>query len=177
MSDMASPSPQERGFINKLSKVVEFIASLAIVLMVVLVILEVLLRTTIGYSFGFADELVSYLVVTITFFGVTITFRDKALFKVEIFYKRLSKKSRKVLDFIHSLLSVGLCSLLIYYAFFLISSSYTRGTISQTKLETPLYLPQLLIPVGLIVLVIFTIDFVRSSCFSSESASDAEIEE
>jgi TRAP-type C4-dicarboxylate transport system permease small subunit len=177
MSDNVSPSPSERGLIYKLSKVVEAIASAAIVLMVVLVILEVLLRTTIGFSFGFADELVSYLVVLITFFGVTITFRDNALFKVELFYKSLSKKGRRVLDFIHSVLSVGLCSLLIYYAFFLIKSSYSRGTISQTKLETPLYIPQLMIPVGLIVLVIFLIDFVRRSCFTAGSDDTAQAKE
>ena len=67
--------------------------------------------------------------------------------------------------------------MLIYYAFFLISSSYTRGTISQTKLETPLYIPQMLIPIGLIVLAVFIIDFIRTRCFTAAAEGAAETEE
>ncbi len=171
MSVPVAPPPSEKGAIQTLYNGVETIASVAIVIMVCLVVLEVLLRSTIGFSFGFVDELVSYLVVFITFFGVCVTFRSRALFKVEMFYAKLSTTSRKVMDIFHSILSLGLCGILIYYAFFLISSSYTRGTISQSKLETPLYIPQLIIPVGLIVLVIFILDFVRERLCAAKSAT------
>ncbi len=177
MSVNTAPSHPERGVISKLSKIVETIASAAIVIMVFLVVLEVLLRTAIGFSFGFVDELVSYLVVLITFFGVCITFRNKALFKVEMFYAKLSRKSRRALDIVHSALSLLLCLPLIYYAFFLISSSFKRGTVSPTKLETPLYIPQLIIPAGLIILAIFIIDFAWSRIVTPKSNKTTKIEE
>ena len=169
MSVETPPSRSERGAIHRLSRVVETIASLAIVIMVVLVVLEVLLRSTIGFSFGFVDELVSYLVVFVTFFGVCVTFKNRALFKVEIFYERVPETARKVLDLIHSALALVLCFLLIYYAFFLISSSYSRGTVSPTKLETPLYIPQLIIPAGLVILVVFIFDFARARLFRAKT--------
>ncbi len=169
MSVAKMPTQQDRGAMKTLYNVVETIASVAVVLMVCLVVLEVLLRSTIGFSFGFVDELVSYLVVLVTFFGVCVTFRNNALFKVEMFYAKLSEASRRILDIFHALLSLGLCGILIYYAFFLISSSFRRGTISQSKLETPLYIPQLIIPVGLIILAVFLIDFARVRFFKSKS--------
>jgi TRAP-type C4-dicarboxylate transport system permease small subunit len=169
MSVNTTPSQPQSGVVHYLSKGVETIASVAIVIMVSLVVLEVLLRSTIGFSFGFVDELVSYLVVIVTFFGVCITFRNKALFRVEMFYGRLSQRSRRVLDTIHAVLSLVLCFTLIYYAFFLISSSFSRGTVSQSKLETPLYIPQLIIPTGLIILAIFILDFARSRFCTSKS--------
>jgi len=177
MTDNTTSSPAPKGVMHKLSKAVETIASIAIVIMVCLVVLEVLLRSTIGFSFGFVDELVAYLVVLTTFFGVCVTFRSKALFRVEMFYSRLSRKSRAVLDIIHSVLSLVLCFLLIYYAFFLISSSFSRGTISQSKLETPLYIPQMIIPAGLIILAIFIFDFARLRFGALKARPNANIEE
>ena len=169
MSAPIMPPQSDRGAIQTLYNVVEAVASVAIVVMVCLVVLEVLLRSTFGFSFGFVDELVSYLVVLITFFGVCVTFRSKALFRVEMFYAKLSQTSRRIMDIIHAVLSLGLCGILIYYAFFLISSSFTRGTISQSKLETPLYIPQLIIPTGLIILVVFILDFARERFCTSKS--------
>ena len=178
MSVAKMPTQQNRGAMKTLYNVVETIASVAVVLMVCLVVLEVLLRSTIGFSFGFVDELVSYLVVVVTFFGVCVTFRNNALFKVEMFYAKLSEGTRRVLDIFHAVLSLGLCGILIYYAFFLISSSFRRGTISQSKLETPLYIPQLIIPVGLIILVVFLIDFARIRfCKSNSQNINTKVEE
>ncbi|MBN1956720.1 MAG: TRAP transporter small permease subunit [Desulfuromonadales bacterium] len=167
------PSLLEGGVIKKLYKVVEAVASWAVIAMVVLVVVEVLMRSTTGFSFGYVDELVSFLVVTVTFFGVCVTFMHQSLFKVEFFYKNLPEKGRKALDLFHSLLSLGLCFILIRYAFFLISSSYRRGTVSQSKLEIPLYLPQLLIPIGLIVLSIFILYFVYKR-FTAKPTSSVE---
>ena len=172
MSVPKMPTQPDRGAMKILYNFVETIASVAIVVMVCLVVLEVLLRSTIGFSFGFVDELVSYLVVLTTFFGVCVTFRNNALFKVEMFYAKLSRASRRVLDVFHAVLSLGLCSILIYYAFFLISSSFRRGTFSQSKLETPLYIPQLIIPIGLIILVFFILDFARVRLFTSKSKNN-----
>ncbi len=169
MSAPTMPPQSDRGAVQTLYNVVEALASVAVVVMVCLVVLEVLLRSTIGFSFGFVDELVSYLVVLVTFFGVSVTFRNKALFKVEMFYAKLSGTSRRFLDIFHAVLSLALCGVLIYYAFFLISSSFTRGTISQSKLETPLYIPQLIIPAGLIILAVFILDFARLRLFPSKS--------
>lgn len=178
MSAPKMPPQSDRGAVQTLYNVVETVASVAVVVMVCLVVLEVLLRSTIGFSFGFVDELVSYLVVLITFFGVCVTFRNKALFRVEMFYAKLSGTSRKFLDIFHAVLSLALCGVLIYYAFFLISSSFTRGTISQSKLETPLYIPQLIIPAGLIILAVFILDFARLRLCAGKSQNIAtEVEE
>ncbi|MEJ2471532.1 MAG: TRAP transporter small permease [Desulfuromonadales bacterium] len=174
MSTQTTPSHSEGGIIHILTKVVETIASAAIVIMVILVVLEVLLRSTFGFSFGFVDEIVAYLVVLITFFGACVTFKNRALFKVEIFYGKIPKKIRRVFDLIHSFLSLVLCFTLIYYSFFLVSSSYERQTVSPTKLETPLYIPQLIIPIGLIILVIFIIDFAFPNLFRSKSVKITE---
>ncbi len=178
MSEHKMPPQSDRGAVQTLYNVVETVASVAVVVMVCLVVLEVLLRSTIGFSFGFVDELVSYLVVLITFFGVCVTFRNKALFRVEMFYAKLSGTSRKCLDIFHAVLSLALCGVLIYYAFFLISSSFTRGTISQSKLETPLYIPQLIIPAGLIILAVFILDFARLRLCAGKSQNIVtEVEE
>ncbi len=176
MSVPSSSSPGERGPFKKLSQVVGTIASAAVVIMVTMVVLEVFLRSTIGFSFGFVDELVAYLVIFTTFFGVCITFRNQALFKVELFYGKLPRKVQVIFDLIHSVLSLILCGVLVYYAFFLISSSYSRGTVSPTKLETPLYIPQMIIPAGLIILAVFIVEFACSRLFAKNNSVTKAVE-
>lgn len=142
-----------------LSRLVSTIASIAVVVIVLLVVTEVALRSTIGFSLGFVEEIVSYLVVAVTFFGACVSFRKQAFFKVGFFYNKLSRKVKKVFDVAHSLIALLFCIPLFYFSIFLVISSYTRKTAAPTLLGTPLFIPQLIIPVGMALLIFFVVEF------------------
>lgn len=142
-----------RAFSDSLSRFVSTIASIAVVLIVLLVVVEVALRSTIGFSLGFVEEIVSYLVVAVTFFGACVSFKKQAFFKVCFFYDKLSSKAKRLLDIAHALIALVFCLPLFYFSIFLVISSYTRKITAPTLLGTPLYIPQLIIPVGMLLLI------------------------
>jgi len=152
------------------------IASFAAVAIVILVVAEVALRSTIGFSFGFVEEIVSYLVVAVTFFGACFSFRKQAFFKVCFFYEMLGPRLRKLLDLAHTLIALLFCLPLFYYSIFLVISSYTRKTEAPTPLATPLYIPQLLIPAGMFVLLFFLFEFGILRLRSTELESTEQTE-
>ena len=148
-----------KNFTEGLSRFVNTIASISVVLIVLLVVVEVALRSTIGFSLGFVEEIVSYLVVAVTFFGACVSFRKQAFFKVGFFYDKLSDRIKKVLDILHVLISLIFCLPLFYFSIFLVISSFSRKTVAPTLLETPLFIPQIIIPVGMLFLIIFLLEF------------------
>ncbi len=151
-----------KGLSDSLNRFVSTLASIAVVAIVVLVVAEVALRSTIGFSFGFVEEIVSYLVVAVTFFGACVSFRKQAFFKVNFFYDKLSQNIRKLLDIAHAFIALIFCIPLLYYSIFLVFSSYTRKTAAPTTLATPLFIPQIIIPVATLVLIFFLGEFAMS---------------
>lgn len=55
-------------------------------------------------------------------------------------------------------LSLAVCGVLIWYTLQLVLSSWSRGNVAPTFLMTPLWMPQLLIPLGLTFTAIFIIE-------------------
>ena len=160
---------------DSLNRFASGLASIAAVSIVVLVFAEVVLRSTIGFSFGFVEEIVSYLVVAVTFFGACVSFRKQAFFKVNFFYGKLSQTIRKLLDISHAIISLAFCLPLLYYSIFLVFSSYTRKTEAPTTLATPLFIPQMIIPAATLLLIFFLGEFaILRLRNSSNTLSDHE---
>lgn len=149
----------QKGLFQPIGHLVSSIASVAILAIVMLVVAEVTLRSTIGFSFGFVEEIVSYLAVAVTFFGACVSFRKQAFFKVNFIYDKLPSGVRRGFDFAHSLFALLFCMPLLYYSAFLVYSSYTRKTVAPTTLSTPLFIPQLIIPIGIFCLIGFIGEF------------------
>jgi TRAP-type C4-dicarboxylate transport system permease small subunit len=124
------------------------------VAMMVVITVEVVLRSLFNYSLEFTDEVSGYLLVAVTFLSMGISLHEGALFRVDFIYKRFSSRVRLPLDFLFSALSLGFVLLVDYQIFRLLVSSVERGMTAPTLLGTPLYLPQLIMPLGVTFIVL-----------------------
>jgi len=137
-----------------ISKTSLFAASLLIFAMVWLVFYEVVMRYIFHNPPMLADEISAYMLVGIVFLGLVYCFKEKGHIRLEILVGRLSPKTSKWLRvitlFIFLTYSVALtklgCELVIY--------SYTHYFFSMSILRVPLYLPQLVLPIGCFLLSI-----------------------
>ena len=140
--------------ISLLTKSGMYLSGVAILLMALFVTFEVVARTLLGFSTLVADEWPSYLLVFSTFLGLAYTMESRGFLQVEFFLKMLSPKHNKLL---HSfLLSLGLMYSIVldYYLIHHASISYSRGIVSISLSQTPLYIPQLLMPIGMTIFVL-----------------------
>jgi TRAP-type C4-dicarboxylate transport system permease small subunit len=142
-----------RGF-HVVGQAVRAIGALSLVVLTALVIAEVLVRFATGGSLDVVEELAGYLVVVITFFGACISLRADRLFSVDFIVALLPRGARAVLFYVYLALSLVLCLVLLRYSVNLVLSSFSRGNFAPTALATPLWLPQLIMPIGLVALIV-----------------------
>ena len=119
-----------------------------IVAMALLITAEVVSRELFDYSLQVTHEIAGYLLVAVAFLSIGVSLHDRALFRVEILFGRLPKRGQDILQLVFDLLALGFGLLLEYHLIQLVLSSYSRGFKEATILATPLYLPQLVMPVG-----------------------------
>lgn len=140
---------------NQLQRIAAFfcafglwIAGFALFLMVLLVLGDVIGRKFLGYSLLIADEYAGYSLVAVTFMGGAYTLRTGSFTRMEVLYNRISGKGRWIIDLTINL--VGLAYLLIidYWLWVLIKTSYSSGETSISIAQTPLYIPQFFMGLG-----------------------------
>ena len=147
-----------------LDRITGFVAALGLSCMVVLVCLESTLRAAFNLSLGFSEEVTGYLVVLLTFLGAARALRSEALFRVEFLFDLFPARVRRVLVVVYSVLSLAICVVIGWKGALLVVSSLQRGKFAPTVLETPLWIPQLLLPVGFALLGVFLIEKIILSC-------------
>jgi TRAP-type C4-dicarboxylate transport system permease small subunit len=141
-----------------------FLCELLVVCMIVIVTAEVVSRSLFNFSFQVTHEIAGYFLVGVTFLGISISLRDHALFRVEFIYMRIPARSRAALQLMFNLLSLVFVVILDYQLIRLVISSYTRGVIEPTILATPLYIPQLVMPIGVFMIVMVLLVHILEDC-------------
>ncbi len=126
-----------------------------LVALVVLVCGEAFLRGVFHYSLGFAEELTGYFVVMLTFFGASLSLRQGALFQVHFVFDNLPEGTRVWLKRLFVVVALVICAVMIWKTKDLVLSSFSRGKFAPTVLRTPLWIPQMLLPAGFVVIGVF----------------------
>lgn len=129
-----------------------------LVALVSLVCLEALLRGGFNYSLGFAEELTGYGVVFMTFFGAALALRGHAMFQVHFLLDTRPEGTRRWLMRAFVLIALVICVILAWKTKDLTLSSLSRGKFAPTVLRTPLWIPQIVLPLGFSVLAFFLVE-------------------
>lgn len=145
-------------FFDGLARVVRIITGLVLSALVLLVCTEALLRGAFNISADFVQELTGYFVVTLTFFGAALALRSAALFRVSFLFDALPVRLRAWLMRLFVLIGLAVCVVLAWRSSDLVLSSLSRGKFAPTALNTPLWIPQLIVPAGFVVIGVFLIE-------------------
>ena len=132
------------------------VAITLLILLAVLVVLEVFLRKLLGLSLHITVEYCAYLSCAIIFLGLAKTFRDGDHLRVKMLISRLGPKARRYADLSASVLALIYLFLLLKYTLDMVITSYQVGAVSRDTMltigghlfQTPMWIPQLVIPVG-----------------------------
>jgi TRAP-type C4-dicarboxylate transport system permease small subunit len=128
------------------------VALVSLVAMTLLVSAEVFSRKFLGVSTLVGEEWPSYMLVYVVFLGLASAYKDNAFISVEIFYRRLSENHQKILRFVCLLLAIVFVLLFDYQLISFVASSYFKSSKSISFSETPLFIPQVAMPIGVTLL-------------------------
>ena len=135
--------------IDKLSLYAAWGAIAALLSMVVLVTIEVFMRKLFGISTKIAYEGAGFLLVAITFLGAAETMRANKHLRVKILYERLNSRVQIIFDKINYFIAIVYISFLFCASFSLVASSFKGGFLTESVVQIPEFIPELLMPIGL----------------------------
>ncbi len=121
----------------------------SVIIIAFLTTLSVILRYFFNRPIPFADEYSSYLFMLIIYMGLAYAGRTEAHINVDAVIKRLSRRARAALGMATSLASLVVVGVYFWYAFKLFITSIVEKRVSETAMNTPLWIPQIFLWVGL----------------------------
>ena len=135
--------------IEKISTISGWLSGIGVYGMTIVVVVDVILRYFFSSSIFVADELSIYFMIYVAFIGAAMTMKNGAHIKVDIFYKRLTKRARLWLDAITMVLGTIICLIMTWQSAFWVRYTYVTNFISPSILGTPMWIPMACIPIGL----------------------------
>jgi len=128
-------------------------AGLLLVALTVLIGVEILVRGVAGKSTLIADEYSGYLFVWITMIGFAHALQSGAFLRVDNLVSRMGPRGQALADVLSATAGVLVSGACVYATGTLTMASWRFGTVSIQPSATPLWIPQLILPIGYVVLV------------------------
>ena len=133
-----------------LEKVCMWICEIAIVIMGAIVILEIVTRNLFGFSFEISEEIGGYIIVGITFLSLPVCQVYRSYHHVQFVQSRLSPRMQALSHLLFDLLSLLFCAVLLWQLIRFVATTYHAEDVAPTLLATPLWIPQAIMPIGML---------------------------
>ncbi|PLY07622.1 MAG: TRAP transporter small permease [Arcobacter sp.] len=146
--------------VNKLSLWGAYLSSLLLVSLVLLILTEIFIRYFFDMSTMIADEYSGYLYLASIFLGLAYTFKEDAHIRINIITSKMSKKANRFIDVFAGLITIVVLTFAFYRTILFTYDSYEMEMVSESVSETPLYLTQLVMPLGIALFILTVLVFV-----------------
>jgi TRAP-type C4-dicarboxylate transport system permease small subunit len=143
-----------------LEKICMWICEIGIVAMGAIVILEIVTRNLFGFSFEMSEELGGYIIVGISFLSLPVCQVYRSYHHVQFVQSRLSPRLQALSHLVFDALSLLFCFVLLWQLTRFVATSYRSEDVAPTLLGTPLWIPQALMPIGVLAA---TVSLLRSA--------------
>jgi len=142
--------------INILGKVADvgtFLSSLFMILITVLIGLEVLLRSLFNTTTHISTEYSTYFFIALVSLGLGYTMKEDGHIRITLLTGRLKGKPKMIQELAVTMLALAISAFLLYFSVLMAYDTYSLGMKADTVSETPLYIPQITIPIGVLLLI------------------------
>jgi TRAP-type C4-dicarboxylate transport system permease small subunit len=152
----------------------EVLCGLALVVMIVLIGAEALARNLFGFSLQVTTEVGGYLLVAITFLSLSVAQAHGAYHHVELLQAKVSRRGRLISGIVFDLMSLLACLILTWQLARLVWNAWNQDDVAPTPLQTPLWIPQLTMPIGTTIVCITLLRTIAMKVRRLRGASRAE---
>jgi TRAP-type C4-dicarboxylate transport system permease small subunit len=149
--DTAAPASADvgEGMVERLCAI---ICAVALTVMLLLIGTDVFTRAVLNFSYEVSDELAGYMLVAVAFLSLSVCHVNGSFHHVDFVHQRLSPRGRILLRLGLELLMLWVAAVLLWQYVRLELASWRFGEKAPTYLETPLWLPRLLLVAGMAAL-------------------------
>jgi TRAP-type C4-dicarboxylate transport system permease small subunit len=130
----------------------ERLCAVALVGMMALIGAEAFTRNLLGFSLQISDEIGGYLLVAVAFLSLSVAQAHGAYHQVELVQARLSPRGRLVTGLLFDAVSLLASAILLWQLVRHELSTWRSGDVAPTLLLTPLWIPEIVMPIGAAIL-------------------------
>ncbi len=135
--------------VDRLSRLAGVVSAVILVGMVVHILVEIVLRSFFATSTFVLDEFVGYGVAAMTFLSLGYALNDGALIRVNIVLVRSRGRQRFALEIFSISVTLALTLFIAGYFWRSVARNWTRGAVSESIAEIPLWIPEGLVFLGM----------------------------
>ncbi|MCH6264836.1 TRAP transporter small permease [Neobacillus citreus] len=139
-------------FIDRIIRLGGIISGIFVVLMTGMIFYEIVSRAIFNSPTIFATELSIYSLIGSCFIGSGYALRTFSHITVDLVTNAVPLKVKNILDVISNLLGLLFSVIFTFYAILHVQGTYTIGTTSSSLLRVPMYLPEMMLPIGGVLL-------------------------
>jgi len=139
---------------DRLSGGATVLAALIVAYMAAHIMLEIVLRAGFAKSTYVTDEFVGFAVAAATFLGLGHALRRGRLIRITLLTDRLPPALQRLAAMICGLTGLAVIGLLAAYVWRGLARDFTRGAVSTSLAEVPLWIPTSLVFAGLVVFLL-----------------------
>ena len=130
----------------------EVICALFLIAMIVLIGAEAIARNLFATSLQITDEIGGYLLVAMTFLSMSVAEAHGAFHRVELVQARLGQSARLASQIVFDLMALVASALITWQLTRLVMNSWRAEDVAPTPLQTPLWMPQTTMAIGMFLL-------------------------
>ena len=136
----------------RLAKLAAYLSAIILVYMVIHILYEITLRVFFARSTYVLDEFVAYATAAITFLCLAYSLQDDALIRVGMLLNKVRGRFKHFLELFSVSLTLVVVGLITYYFWTkTFWRDLIRGTLSESIAEVPLWIPESLALIGLLL--------------------------
>lgn len=140
--------------LGPIERACELVCGLCLVSTIALVAAEAVCRNLLGFSLEVSDELGGYLLVTVGFLSLPVAQVSGAFHHVELIQSRMTRRGRLALQLVFDLSVFAASAVLAWQLVRLEIGTWRSEDVAPTLLATPLWIPRLAMPVGMVLLCV-----------------------
>jgi TRAP-type C4-dicarboxylate transport system permease small subunit len=134
--------------IDRVSRALALTAGVLILVLVLMITYAVVSRKLFDAPLGFSLELSQYAMLAFVFLPLAWIQAQKGHIKIDLLTSRLSPRKQTILEIFASVAGLVFFALLAWQSWEIAWKSYELGLRSATTLRVPLFLPQVIVPIG-----------------------------
>ena len=136
-----------------LGKIEDVFCAVSLLLTTIILFVNVVLRYVFSASTSWAEELIRYLMIWITFIGGAVCVRHAAHIRMDFLLTLLPKSVGRVITRLVYLIAAGFCAALLVYSWQLVQFTVELEQTSPA-MEVPMWIPYMAMPLGSALMVL-----------------------
>ena len=164
-----------RSLLDKLYLSSGILSGICMISICVIILVRVIGRL-LGIEIPSSDDFAGFLLAASSFFGLAYTFRHGGHIRVNLFTSRLSISMHRYADSMVLILGSLLITYLFWHLTYMVYESYLFEELSSGYIAVPLWLVQLPLAIGMLILTIAFIDQTIATVFYGAAMAKSEEE-